>query len=455
MINKFISFWQRQGRSGQSLVETALFLPIIILLLAGAVEVSNLLVTQNRVTTASRVGTGFAAANIRGEDWLSLDPLAGWPAQVAAVARNNVTETLDLDPARWDIYTVKARLSRNGDFDPATGGAWSSYHAWGDEQTYSQAAWNGAEARIKQDIIAALDDTSIVPSEGLELVATVAYHDRNSILGLNAYNLGAFTRVRGLTVMRVDEPVPFVGCPLIPIGVRYDQFSMYPSNWPTGDPVIRYLYNLDGSPMYPEDPVDEVQIFPNPNQMTFPDDGSLRYVNEATAPVLNAATFVNNVPGVPLGHARPGYLYRARASNNLETPGGFGWFTWDGDTSAGALWDSIDPPGNFMDKYPGSNADLVHGNGNGFLEPGEWVENSTGNIASAQDLVTEYYVRRQMTGTLVVYDEYLGTGSGGLYRVAGFVKVKLLAYSFGGNDKWILFEFLGWADACRRPTGPY
>jgi hypothetical protein len=208
MINKFISFWQRQGRSGQSLVETALFLPLIILLLAGAVEVSNLLVTQNRVTTASRVGTGFAAANLRGEDWLSLDPLTGWPAQVAAVSRNNVTETLDLDPARWDIYTVKARLSRNGDFDPATGGAWSSYHAWGDEQTYSLAAWSGAEERIKQDIIEALDDTSVVPSEGLELVATVAYHDRNSVLGLNAYNLGAFTRVRGLTVMRVLRRLP-------------------------------------------------------------------------------------------------------------------------------------------------------------------------------------------------------------------------------------------------------
>jgi hypothetical protein len=448
MIRKFITFLQRRAHDGQSLVETALFLPIIILLLAGAVEVSNLLVTQNRVTTASRAATGFAAANLRGDDWLRVDPLSGWPAQVAQVARNNVTETLDLDPIRWDIYTVKARLSRSGDFNAAEGGEWNSYHAWGTEQTFSQAAWNAAEARIQQDIIEALDDTSTVDSAGLELVATVAYHDRHSLLGLDAYNLGAFTRVRGLTVMRVDEPSPFVGCPLIPIGVRWDQFSMYPSNWPTGEPVIRYLYDEFGQPLYPQDPVAEVQIFPNPNEMSYPNDGSLTYVNEATAPQLEVSTFVNNVPGVPLRDARPGLIYRARASNNLETSGGFGWFTWDGDDSAVALWNSIEPPGNFMDQYPGSVADMVHGNGNGFLEPGEWIENSTGNIASAQDLVTDRYVRAGMTGNLIVYDDYIGSGSGGLYRVAAFVKVKLLAYSFGGNDKWIMFEFIEWAPAC-------
>lgn len=465
MIHSFIHFVRRQGHKGQSLTETALFLPIIILLLAGAVEVSNLLVTQNRVTTASRVGTGFAASNMHDEDWLNIDPLNGWPSQVAQVARNNVTETLDLDPVRWDIYTVKARLSRNADFDAGAGGEWDSYHAWGVEQTFSQSAWDGAEPAIKQDILEALNDSEIVPAEGLELVATVAYHDRHSLLGLDAFNLGPFTRIRGLTVMRVDEPNPFVGCPLVPIGVRVNQFSMYPTNWPTGDDnesgtVLRYLYNMDGSPVYPQDPVGETQIFPSPAELEFPTSG-LTYVNQATAPNLNASTFIDNVPGVPLKDARRGYIYRARDSNNRDTSGGFGWFSWDGDTSQVALERSLwPPPGNFIETYPGSRADTntiphfnalvpgdVSGDGDGFLEPGEWIENSTGNIHSVSPLIENYF-REKVPATLIVYDRFVLSGSNAVYRVAGFVKVNMLGYRFTANDKWIIFEFLNWGETC-------
>ncbi|MDT8305212.1 MAG: TadE/TadG family type IV pilus assembly protein [Anaerolineae bacterium] len=466
MIRRFISLLQRYGRYGQSMTETALFLPIIILLLAGAVEVSNLLVTQNRVTTASRVATGFAAANVHEEDWLIVDPPSGWPAQVAQVARNNVTETLDLDPVRWDIYTVKARLGENADFDGATGGEWDSYHAWGVEQTFSQSAWDAAEAVIQHDIIEALNDTETVPAEGLELVATVAYHDRHSLLGLDAFNLGPFTRIRGLTVMRVDEPAEFVGCPLVPIGVRVNQFSMYPSNWPTGDPVCR-----NPAANYPEDPVGDTQIFPEEREIEYP--SGLTYINRVLGDPENGVcpqtvdsdTFVNNVPGVPLRDAQPGYIYRARDSNNLDTAGGFGWFSWDGATSEPALAASLwPPPGNFIQAYPGSRADTntiphfdsyapgeVSGDGNGFLEIGEWVENSTGNIHSVAPLIANYF-SDEVPATLIVYDEYTLSGSNAVYRVAGFVKVNMLAYKFGerrANDKWIIFEFLNWADACR------
>ena len=41
---------------GQSLVEVALFLPIFLVIIAGLVEVSNILVTQNSVHNAARVG---------------------------------------------------------------------------------------------------------------------------------------------------------------------------------------------------------------------------------------------------------------------------------------------------------------------------------------------------------------------------------------------------------------
>ena len=58
--SKFRNFIRSQAR-GQSLVEAALFFPILIFILAGLVEVSNLLMTQNRVTTSSRMAAGFGA----------------------------------------------------------------------------------------------------------------------------------------------------------------------------------------------------------------------------------------------------------------------------------------------------------------------------------------------------------------------------------------------------------
>lgn len=450
MVKRVISRIFRHGHAGQSLVETAIFLPIIILLLGGVVEVSNLLVTQNRVSTASRVATGFAAANVKGDGWLNADPVSGWPAQVAQVARNNVTETLDLDPARWDIYTVKARLNASGNFDGGSGGEWQSFHAWGNQTTFSLADWSNAETKLQGEIVAALDDTATVGADGLEIVATVAYHNRESLLGLQAFNLGAFTRVRGLTVMRVDDPTTFIGCPLLPIAIRFNQYSMYPSNWPT-DPVTRFLRNPDGSPVYPADPVSETQIFPT--SMDYP--SGLQYVNNATAPTLNVSTYLDNVPGVPLSDGRRGYIYRAREGG--DTSGGFGWLTWRGETSASELRASLSPPGNFMEKYPGSDADtdnIKHhvgeglADGDGVLEVGEWLENATGNIHSEADIIQDY-IDNEMPVTLIVYDAYDGTGSNAIYRVAGFVKVKLLAYKFGGNPKWIMVEFVGWGEECQ------
>lgn len=454
MFQKFISRFHRDGNSGQSLVETALFLPIIILLLAGLVEVSNFLVAQNRVTTASRVGTGFAAANVQGDEWLNVDPVSGWPAQVAQVARNNVTETLDLDPARWDIYTVKARLNASGNFDAGSGGSWHSYHAWGDQITFAPAAWSAAEAEIQGEIVAALDDTGTVGADGVEIVATVAYHNRESILGLQAFNLGAFTLVRGLTVMRVTQLSPFAGCPLMPIGVRFNQYSMYPSNWTT-DPVTRYLYHPGGAPVYPDDPVSETEIFPT--RMEYPSGHAApSYVNQATAPALHVTTFLDNVPGVPLGDGQPGYIYRARDGNSDDTSGGFGWLSWDGDTDTGSLVDSLRWPGDFMEKYPGGNADMDNikhyegqgmGDGDGVLEIGEWLENATGNIHAAIPILNEY-IDDEIPVTLIVYDQFSDSGSNAIYRVAGFVKVKLLAYQLGTSDKWIMFELIGWSETC-------
>lgn len=410
---------------GQSLVETALFLPILIVLLAGLVEVSNLLVTQNRVSTASRVATGFGAANYSGDDWEDPDM---WADAIAQVAMNNVTETLDLDPVVWDIWVIKATLNKAG----TAYEEWNAQHAYGQNHVVSIDEWTARETQIMDDVLAALNDSET----GLQVVATVAYHDRQSLLGLNAFDVGALTQVRGLNVMRVDEPARFTSCPLVPIAVRFDQYSAYPTNW-DGDQLNPTLY-----------PNDPVNIFPDDFEYPSP-----VYVNNVSAPNLQTDTYKRNVPGVPLQNAQQGYLFWAREE---EGPGGFGWLSWDDANSATVLEESL-YPGNFMERYPGGPADMgsidtsgngPSGDGDGVLEVGEWLSVPPGNMHSEVYQI-QHYINNDEPAILLVYDQTNGRGgSNAAYRIAGFVKVWIVGYQFTGSNKWMAIEFIEWADTC-------
>ena len=92
---------QKKSQRGQSLVEVALFFPIFIILLAGLVEVSQLLITQNRVSSAARAGTRFASDG--GED-----------SGIVTVVLNNITQTLQTDQGVWDIWSVRATMNPDG-----------------------------------------------------------------------------------------------------------------------------------------------------------------------------------------------------------------------------------------------------------------------------------------------------------------------------------------------------
>ncbi|MCA9985623.1 MAG: pilus assembly protein, partial [Anaerolineales bacterium] len=59
MVHRERTFRQRER--GQSLVETALLLPILLLIIAGLVEISNLIIAQSKTDTAARIGARFGA----------------------------------------------------------------------------------------------------------------------------------------------------------------------------------------------------------------------------------------------------------------------------------------------------------------------------------------------------------------------------------------------------------
>jgi hypothetical protein len=442
---------QHRKSEGQSLVETALFLPILIVMLLGIVEVSTLLVNQNRVTTAGRIAAGYGAANFNGSNWTEIADIMG------IVALNSVTDTLDLAPDLWDIWSVHAVVNADGnDFETFNG-----VHVYGSELIVSQADWDASvKAQVRDNMLAQLQ-TGGGNIGGLAVVVSIPYHDSSTFLNLPIWQWMNAKTVSGLTAMRVDQPAPFAGCALLPISVALDQPSAYPSNWPTGSNPPRHASD-EGGPMF---------YFPAPGSfdnttqpVTWP---TYRNKTGVIAPNLDTDTFVRNVPGVYFANAEPGYIYLAREEDG-GTPGGFGWMSWDGAGSTPAMRASIQleplPPGNFMDIYPGSYADLgrnlgpdpitaqprITGNGNGALDKFEWVEISTGNMADLRQDIIRDYVIPQRPVTLIYYDEaYFGGNLGKWLRVRGFVTVKIIGTGLqDGNDKWILFEFLRWSTEC-------
>jgi hypothetical protein len=429
---------------GQSLVETALFLPILIFILVGIVEVSTVLITQNRVTTASRVATGFGAVYYDANNWQNTAESMG------IVALNTVTETMELDPDLWDIWSVYAEVNAEGtDFEE-----FDAIHVAGNNNVISTGEWAVREAEVRADMLAELQAAG--DSSGLKTVSSVAYHNQETFLNLPIWQWVGFQTVRGLTVMRVEDPPPFAGCPILPIAVKINQPSAYPTDWPK-----------DGT-RHPADEGEEMFFFPdqskNQEQFYVPNyinDWPIpRYDNDnATAPDLDSDTFTRNVPGRHFLNAQPGYIFKAREGTSA---GGFGWISWDGKTDAPTLRASLaygTPPGNFAEKYPGSDADMGEldlpageesGNGNGVLEEFEWLEVATGNMASvSEDLFNDYvYTGRPVT---LIYYDLAHDSKGGAnvsLRVRGFVTVKVLGFRLQGNDKWMLFEFIRWSAEC-------
>lgn len=428
--------------SGQSLAETAIFLPLLILLLAGVVEVSNLLVTQNRVSTAARVATGFGAANFSAEKW---EDSQNWAPAMAQVAFNNVTNTLDLSGPLWDVWTIHAKLNPAGtEFV-----MWRDVHAH-DGDVVGEDQWASMLTQVQNDVLDALRASP----EGLEIVATVVFHDRRSLLGLHAFDIGILNRVRGLSVMRVDTPAKLAACNAFPIAISLNNYSLFPTGQSGGNPQ---------PPM---------EVFP------FDTAGNTPYHNQqyhwlgksgsppSPPPVYDASDmsqFPGNEPGIILQQApeNGGYIYLSKQSTE-SGGGGFGWLRWDYRNkfnNAGVLAQSLDYPGN-SDTY----------NQPGFSEDGlgrfDIISVSTGskNSKDVRQNMRDLTDVQGRTVRLIVFTPptppyngdfngdghgtVLGRGSNAVYEVYGFALVKILGWYLPGNQNWMLFELLRLDEDC-------
>jgi len=185
---------EREER-GQSLVEIAIFLPIVILILVGIVEVSHALAAYLVIANAAREGARFGVAGGKDED----------------ITTVILTSTrLDVTAERTDIYVIRARLNAAGQVEE-----WKETHTYGDGPETSGLTTEG----IKEWLGSGGGAT------GVELLVTVFDYDLKSLLGLPV--LPAFSEtisLRAHAVMRVGGGqevaiTPTKGCAVFPIAL--------------------------------------------------------------------------------------------------------------------------------------------------------------------------------------------------------------------------------------------
>jgi hypothetical protein len=124
----------------------------------------------------------------------------------------------------------------------------------------------------------------------------------------------------------------------------------------------------------------------------------------------------------------------ANIFNGIQ-PGNFGWITWSGSASAGALATSLLPPGN-SDTYQNPYNANDH-----TLSVGDWVMGNTG-VSDSGDIRAALDILKQFDITVPVYDLSTSSGSGALYHIVAFARVRLTAYDL--SQKTISARFLGY-----------
>ncbi len=137
------------------------------------------------------------------------------------------------------------------------------------------------------------------------------------------------------------------------------------------------------------------------------------------AEVVTTATRGTTIPAINLG----------------SDSGNFGFVTWTGDNSAGALAGSLTAPGD-ADTYV-SAADPEDTQ----VDIGDWVQGVPGakNSKAVRTAMNDLYGRDIVVPT---YAETRGTGSNLEYRVASFEVIRILDYHWKG-DKWISIDHVG------------
>ncbi|MCA9933538.1 MAG: pilus assembly protein [Anaerolineales bacterium] len=401
---------------GQSLVEVALFLPIFLVILAGLIEVSQLVITQNRVSQAARVSSRFGATG-------------GQDEGMVIVALNSVTQTLGMADDEWDMWVVRGQVSDDGTAINAS--TWEFTHAYGISNTvrYDRIDESAIQAEILADLQKDINPTDYDEEVGgIRFVGLYALHDVESILGLDAvpYLTDLYT-IRGFSYMRQTGETAVVtnGCDAFPVTISHLARSVTP-------------------------PGQAPNPYPDASDFTGPSNPP-EYTD-----------FPYHHPDVPLVNAQEGDLFYVFEGYGA---GNFGWITWNEGVAgdANTLNESMAWPGNSKDYTDHGDVSIFPATPlypwivRGYVNPydtsdlsmniGDYVWANTG-VSNSNALRTTLngHIDLDRQIRLIIWDDATDTGSNGKYRIYGFAVFKLHGYSL--QHGWILAEFIRWDTSC-------
>ena len=404
MHKENMSQWKRRQR-GQSLAEAALFMPILLLLIAGLVEVSQLVITQNRISTAARNAARFGAQG--GED-----------VGIRNITLNTVTQTLDLTSGVWDIFVIRAQINQHGNIPPEN---FNAQHVYGTGATEAFTATNSSEAweALREKIVEDLSFEGSNPAN-LDLVGVLILHDVNSILGLNLMPtlLGRNT-VRGFSVMRNSSLASTVtqtnGCR-----------GVYPLIVDVGTRSIRR------------------QEYDN-----------LAFSHPSPPPTYES--FANHQPDARLLEGKEGYIYKFNIGTTSQSVGLLQWNEHITGLNGGGsiLAKSLQYPGNSWDyknyNDPGSPKPVYRGFSewgdptDREMHIGDRVTRSGESLSNSARTQLRQHITSGRAIRLPLWDASSGGyDSAGWFSIDGFGIFRVRGY---GSD-WILLELFGLDESC-------
>lgn len=388
MMNNNVEKKSLAAQVGQSLVETALFMPILLIMIVGLVEVSQMVITQNRISTAARNAARFGAQG--GED-----------LGIQYVTLNTVTQTLDLNSGVWDVFSLRGELDRDGNLPE---GNFSYQHIYGEGHTQSFTATVTSEAweDLREEIVDSLSYKGSSPG-GLKFVGVLILHDIESILGLDIVPaLLNRNTVRGFSIMRNSALATTVtqseGCG-----------SAYPLIIEQGIRSIteRQFDAIDFE--YPDSPTPKYNDFPG----HVPERDLLGSAREGDLFLLNVIQGVND--------QEAGLLFWGTGSNDHKT-----------------LVESMRyPPNSHLYKEPQDSSDTE-------MHVGDEVWRSSVNHTQFQKRllpIIENHIDTGRSLRLLLWDNDEGPAAS-QFTITGFAIFKIRAYGDDGGPRgnWILLE---------------
>jgi Flp pilus assembly protein TadG len=211
----------KDRQKGQSLVETAFALPILLMLAVGIVELGYALNAYIQTVNAAREGARFGS-------------MGGNNEAVTSIVQGAPSYLKSYDESNSDLYVVRAELTGT-----APNCTMESFTC---EPTLNSSVLD-TSCPTQDEILARLASQELTDCD-LDVIAVDLYYRSSSLLGLPLVKqLSEAVPMRSLTVMRVESPRPMSGiCNAYPIAVHQSVLA----GKQKGE-LIEDIYNGSGS----------------------------------------------------------------------------------------------------------------------------------------------------------------------------------------------------------------